>query len=285
MNELEQKKIIVPRIISHLNPVPADAVNDLMKQPLKDLEVILERLATKREQDQIQQDVQTQIDEMREASKKDGAWAHCLLKTRLNNKVLADTEANRQMMESLLQPHETPSSEIYATLAKQFPQKFAWSTPRPIQTDQEREAEFKKICREHWLSECDANRELHKKGVSVDAWAGCSSIERAQFQEEALRARQDYLIHHASPDELKAEANYQFQSEHAAAVKADVERREKFVADAQRGNYPVMPQVDSNGESMNAAFFRRLSTVDYPRFKNLVKRFGSAQVTERLRTS
>jgi hypothetical protein len=36
---------------------------------------------------------------------------------RLNNKVFADTDANRQMMESMLAPHEMPSASIYETVA------------------------------------------------------------------------------------------------------------------------------------------------------------------------
>src|SRR5262249_39508780 len=179
--------------------------------------------------------------------------------------------------------HESPSASIYETIALSYPQKFSWQTPKPIQTEAEREAEFTKICRENWLSECDANRELHRRGVALDAWVGCSEVERQRFQAEAAQARQDYLIHRATPGELKAEANYQFQTEHTAAVKADAERREKFVADAQRGLYPLLPTVNGRGETMNAAYLRKISTVDYQLFKALVNRHGTAQVTARLR--
>jgi hypothetical protein len=77
---------------------------------------------------------------------------------------------------------------------------------------------------------CAANEQLHKDGVGIEHWAGASGVERQQFQAETAQARRDYLIHHATPGELKAEANCQFQSDHAAAVQADAERRQKSVA-------------------------------------------------------
>src|ERR1700722_3398775 len=125
MNALETKKLVANRIVSHLTQVPANAMNELLKEPLASLEEILHKLATRLEREQITQDAQAQIDEMRAASRADGAWAHCLLKARLNGKVLADTEANRQMMEAMLAPHESPSSAIYETIALSYPTKFS----------------------------------------------------------------------------------------------------------------------------------------------------------------
>ena len=166
--ESEAKRVVVSRIVSHLPELPPNGVNELMQESLASLAEILEKLSTKREHEQIQQNAQAQIEELRRASAYDGAWAHCLLKARLNNKSLADTEANRTMMESLLAAHERPSSEIYVTFALSYPQKFSWTTPQPVKTAADREAEFQKLCREHSLSLCDANRELHRKSVSLE---------------------------------------------------------------------------------------------------------------------
>lgn len=94
-----------------------------------------------------------------------------------------------------------------------------------------------------------------------------SLVERQKFAAEAAQARQNYLINSATPDELKAEARYRFQTEHAAAVKEDSERREKFVADQQRGLYPSLPTVNGHGETMDASYFRKISTTDYNLFK------------------
>jgi hypothetical protein len=221
--------------------------------------------------------------EMRRESQREAAWIHCLIQTWLNGKRLVDVQANRDMLESMLNLGEEPSAAIYSTIAKQFPQKFTWETPRPVQTDAQRETEFAKTCRENFLSVCEANRQLHRDGVGIEHWAGASEVERQKFQAEAAQARQKYLINSATPDELKAEARYEFQTEHAAAVQADAERREKLVAEAQRGLYPVLPLVNGRGEAMDASYFRRISTTDYNLFKALVKRHGSAQITARLR--
>jgi hypothetical protein len=283
MNELEQKKLIINRIISHLPQAPANAVNEMMREPLASLEETLAKLATKREHERIQRDAQAQIDEMRRESAFEGAWAHCLVNVSLNGKKLADTEANKSMLESMLQPHETPSAAIYETIVKQYPHKFSFETPRKIKSAAECEAEFVKICRENLLSECDANRELHRKGVSLDAWAGASALERAKYQEEATRERQRFLIHDASPDQLRQEARYEFQTGREAAIQADAKRREELVAEAQRGLYAPLPAVNANGEVMDAKYFRRISTVNYELFRALVKRHGSSQITARLR--
>ena len=65
MNELETKKLVANRIVSHLTQVPANAITELMKEPLASLEEILDKLATRREHVQIKQDAQAQIDAMR----------------------------------------------------------------------------------------------------------------------------------------------------------------------------------------------------------------------------
>jgi hypothetical protein len=280
MNELDQKKIIIPRIISHLNPAPANAVNELLKQPLKDLEVILERLGTKCEHDQIKQHAQAQIDEMRAASRADGAWAHCLLKARLNGRVLADTEANRALMESLLAPHESPSAAIYETIALSYPQKFSWQTPKPVQTDAERRAEFNRFIREHKLSSCEANFTLFVQGAALENFARASQVEEAAYAQEATRDRQKYLLQ-APPSVLKAEAAYEFQTSHDAALREDAERRHQLLLNQQQ-HYPELPAT-INGEKIDAAYLRKLSTTSYPLFKQMVRKFGSGRITDRLR--
>jgi Mn-containing catalase len=47
MNELETKKLLIGRIVAHFNPVPANAVQELLSQSVGELEVILENLASK----------------------------------------------------------------------------------------------------------------------------------------------------------------------------------------------------------------------------------------------
>lgn len=283
MNPFDEKKLLVERILSYLKNPSNDTLQKLLQKNVVELESILGDAVTKEARAEANEKANQYAEAMRRESKLDGAWTHCLLQTWLNGRRLADIESNRQLLESMLQPHEEPSAAIYKTIALSHPTKFSWEFPPKTLTDAERRAEFEKTCRENYLSLCAANEQLHKDGVGIEHWACASEIERQRFQAEAAQARQKYLVNSASPDELKAEANYQFQTEHAAAVKEDAERREKFVADAQRGLYPILPTVNARGEPMDAAYFRKISTVDYQLFRALVKRHGSAQITARLR--
>jgi hypothetical protein len=130
MNE-QTKRIVVNRIISHLNPVPAGAANELLQQPLADLERILTKLADTREQENVEEEALARIQEAQTERAFDTAWGATLARVSLNGKRLCDVESNKQMFESLLQPHEKPSEAIYKTLALQFASKFSWETPQP----------------------------------------------------------------------------------------------------------------------------------------------------------
>ena len=62
--ELEAKRVIVSRIVSHLPQVPPNGANELMQESVGSLEEILSRLAAKSEREQIERDAQAQIEEM-----------------------------------------------------------------------------------------------------------------------------------------------------------------------------------------------------------------------------
>jgi hypothetical protein len=240
---------------------------------------------TKRERGQAAEQVKQHAEEMRRESRLEGAWTHALRNVWLKGKQrLVDADSNRAVMESLLQPHEEPSAALYSTIALTYPTKFAWETPQRRRTDADRLVEFARACRENDLSECAANQQLHKEGVGINAWAGASGLERAAFQAEAQATRQKFLINSASPSELKAEAVYQSQTERAVAVKAEADRQHQYVSQQQQGLYPILPTHSETGEALDARYFHRLSTLNFKLFKKLVKRYGTAQITEVLRT-
>jgi hypothetical protein len=83
---------------------------------------------------------------------------------------------------------------------------------------------------------------------------------------------------------LRAEAKYQSATEREIAVKAEADRQHQYVLSQQQGLYPILPTHNETGEALDARYFRRLSTLDFKLFKVLVKRFGTSQITERLRT-
>ncbi len=221
-------------------------------------------------------------DEMRRESQFEGAFVHACMAV-INNRRLSACDGNRAMFESLLNPGEEPSAKLYKALAEQYPTRFTWDAQQPQSTPQEQRKAFDAFVRENNFSGCEANFELFKRGASLENFGGASHTERAQYAHEAAQERQRFLIHDATPSELKAEARHEFQTEHVAAVRADAERREKLVAEAQRGLYPPLPMVNGRGDAVDAAYFRKISTTDYNLFKALVKRHGSAQITARLR--
>jgi hypothetical protein len=279
----QQKKVIIQRIISHLNQVPADAIQELLRQGLPNLTRMLDKLATTRDQGQVEDATLARAQEAIRASKLDHAWAYALLKVSLNGKYLQETEANKNILEGMLQPHEEPSPALYSTLLTQFSNQFSWMTtqPKPIQEDQRKA--FDAFVREHSLSSVDANFKLFQQGASAENFAGASGIERARYAAEAATARQHFLIHSATPQQLKEEARFQSAIEREIAVKAEADRQHQFVSQQQQGLYSTLPSHNQAGELMDSKYFRRLSTVDYPAFKLLVRKYGSAQITEVLR--
>jgi hypothetical protein len=284
MTELEQKALLVQRIIAHLNPVPANAVQELLGESFVDLQVILGKLAATKEQAQAKETAQAELREVLRQRAYDGAWALGLVRISLNGKRLADVESNRAMLESLLNPGEQPTTAIYNTFALQFPTKFSWELPRPKQTDADREAEFVKVCHENLLSLCDANRQMFKDGVALEHFAGASGVERAAFQAEAQAARQKFLINQASPTQLKQEAAWESQQNREQAQREEADRAHQFVSQAQAGLFPPLPATHAEtGEAIDARWLRKTSTVNFELFKRLCRRHGSAAVTSRLR--
>ncbi len=283
MKELEQKTLLVQRIIAHLNPVPADAVQNLLGQSLEELEIVLEKLVSVKALGDVEDAGQDQLREAQAQRASDAAWGLALAKVWLNGRRLCDVESNRQMLESLLNPGEHPTAAIYGTLALQFPTKFSWETPQAVKSAADREAEFVKVCHESLLSLCDANRQMFRDGVALENWAGASGLERAAFQAEAAQARQTFLINHATPDQLKAEARYQSATEHDAAVQAEADRRHQFVLSQQQGHYAALPSTNADGDVIDAAYLRKISTINFPLFKQLVKKHGAGNITSRLR--
>jgi hypothetical protein len=83
---------------------------------------------------------------------------------------------------------------------------------------------------------------------------------------------------------LKQEAAYESQVNREQAQREEADHQHQFVSQQQQGLYAPLPAVNSSGETMDSKYFRRISTVDYALFKQLVRKFGSAQITERLRT-
>jgi hypothetical protein len=281
MHQLDQKKLLIERIVPYLTGAPSDAGQRLLQKSISDLETILGDCITKKARAQAVEEAEQQIDAMRRESQLEGAFVHACMAV-INNRRLAACESNRAMLENLLNPGETASAKLYVALAEQFPTKFAWETPSAPVSKQDQRAAFELFVRENNLSSCEANFQLFKQGASIENFAGASQIERAQYAHEAAQARQKFLINKATPSELKIEAKYQSATERDIAVQEEAQRRHEFVL-SQQQHYPALPATNGNGETMDAAYFRKLSTINFALFKQLVKKHGSGNVTARLR--
>jgi hypothetical protein len=284
MHQLDQKKLLIERILPYLTGAPSDAVQRLLQQSVSDLEQILDDAITKKGRAQAAEQVKQHTDQMHRESRLEGSFAHACMAV-INNRRLSTCDGNRAMLESLLNPGEEPSAKLYVALAEQFPTKFAWETPQSKPTKEDQRAVFELFARQNNLSSVDANFNLFKQGASVEHFAGASGIERTQYANEQAQARQHFLIHDATPQQLKEEAQFQSATEREIAIKTEADRQHQFVAQKQAGLYSPLPTHNAQGEVMDGKYFKRISTLDYPLFKAMVRKHGSAQITERLRSA
>jgi hypothetical protein len=245
MHQLDQKKLLIERILPYLIGAPGDAAQRLLQQSVSDLEQILDDAITKKVQAQATERVKQHADEMRRESQSEGAWTHacCAL---ISGRRLALVQANRDLLESLLNPGEEPSAKLYIALARRYPQRFAWSSPPTTQSDEERRAEFALVCRQNNLSECIANEKLHKAGLGIEHWASANPAEEAAYAEQAALQRNKWLRTGASPLELKAEARYESQSQAAAnrQALADASLAAQKQRDQYAGYKPLPAHID-----------------------------------------
>jgi hypothetical protein len=245
MHQLDQKKLLIERILPYLIGAPADAVQRLLQKSVSDLEQILDNAITKKVQAQATEQVKQHADEMRLESQLEGAFVHAC-RTLINNRYLCSTDSNRAMLESLLNPGEDPSAKLYVALAEQYPTKFSWETPQAKPTKEDQRAAFERFVRENNLSSVDANFNLFKQGASVEHYAGASQAEQAARSAEAAREHQRWLRTKASPSELRAEARYETQNQTAATQQAyaDATLEAQKQRDQYAGYKPLPAHID-----------------------------------------
>src|ERR1700719_753788 len=112
MHQLDQKKLLIERIVPYLTGAPGDVVQRLLQQSVSDLEAILEDAITKKAQAQVAEQVKQHADEMRRESQLEGSFVHACMAV-INNRRLSTCDGNRAMLESLLNPGEEPTAKLY----------------------------------------------------------------------------------------------------------------------------------------------------------------------------
>ena len=245
MNVLDQKKLLIERIVPYLTGVPSDAVQRLLQQSVSDLAQILDDAITKKAQAQVAEQVKLHADEMRRESQREGSFVHACMAL-INNRRLSTCDGNRAMLESLLNPGEEPSAKLYVPLAEQYPTRFTWATPKAQPTKEDQRAAFEAFIRQNDLSNVDANFNLFKQGASVEHYAGASQAEQAARSAEAAREHQTWLRTKASPLELRAEARYETQTQLAASQQthADASLEAYKQRDQYAGYKPLPAHID-----------------------------------------
>jgi hypothetical protein len=143
----------------------------------------------------------------------------------------------------------------------------------------EQRQEFETICRQHSLSECEANFNVWRSTNSIAGLASASEAEIAQYRQEAISARNERLLQ-ADTRTLKTLARREGAETQttAAQQQADREFEAATIRDAAVG-YPSLPEL-WRGQKLNAEFIRR---ADVSTLKFLRQRFGTAAIDARLR--
>jgi hypothetical protein len=236
-----------------------------------------------------------------------------IFRTPVNGRVAIDNQANRSIIAGWA--HEDQGEQItpawFTKVLREQPQlarQISWHSadvldpPKRRQQEANQESEdretFNAFARENGFSEVEANVQLAKsvlgsgfnshqlsEAVSSNALnlTQASPVELEQFRQEAAEQRQDYLVNHASPQELRqaarqesAQRRTQAQQQHAAQ---QVQIREQ--AEASIG-YAVLPETDRDGNKIDRAYLLKLADVDIRKYKQLCNFHGMANVTARL---
>jgi hypothetical protein len=183
--------------------------------------------------------------EMRRESQREGSFVHACRAT-INNRRLSPCDSNRTMLESLLNPGETPSTKLYLALAEQFPDRFTWENPKVQPTKDEQRAEFHAFVSKNNLSSCEANFESFKRGASIENFASASQAEEVAYAEQTALQHSKWLRTEASPLELRAEARYEAHVQAATSqhAQADASLQAQKQRDQYAGSKPLPAHID-----------------------------------------
>jgi hypothetical protein len=158
---------------------------------------------------------------------------------------------------------------------------------------------------EHRSLECEANRQLitdvlgNYESVEevVSALGNQLTIDQKLADEEAAKRqqaadahaaqqqkeRQNYLRNHASPMELRQAARAASEQRRIEAQQAEEARQAAAREIAASGFDPIPEFKRVTGEKLDSQCFIRLSNTDIGKFRNMIRRYGAAQIRKALR--
>ena len=229
-----------------------------------------------------------------------------ILRTPVNGKVAIDNQANRTILIGWLQEDQgeqiTPA--WFKKVLSEQPQlvsQLTWQSADILDPAKRRAEEhrvFHDFCRDNGFSECESNRTLVKSvlGQGYDrhtlaqavqsnalSLAQASPEELAQFRQEAITLHNQYLSGLDIPTlrKMAREAGARGQ----APVALDETQRVRAAEEKFYGTgYPVLPDellIEGREELIDSSYIKRCSKET---LRLLMKRYGSDQVNEALRT-
>lgn len=203
---------------------------------------------------------------------------------------LRDSIANRKIIISWLTLDEIPSAQWFESVLKENPslkESLSWEPIRSAEWQravesrelEQDKATFEKVRREHNLSGCKANFDLWRASHSLGGMVSANAEELSEYQQERIDQHNQVLLN-APLSKLRATVRIEGESRQQADHKnaSDEQLRSAKERDGYLG-FPALPN-EYNGQKLNAVFLRACSAET---LKFLSKKFGSSQVTARLR--
>jgi hypothetical protein len=288
MNDVAERRRLIDRILRL--PGNTYPVSELEKYPVTQLQGYLNKLAARTIPPDIAAAISQATAADQEAALAQKAAAEQVKQdwildgicaTPINGRTAPNTESVRKMILGWLNPGEELSVAWFKRVLAEnpalgdqiFPQKLANIGPS---FDKET---FAKMCREHQRSECEANFDMWCRTHSIAGLIPASPEELEAYRKEAILSAAD------NPVALRKIANQEFANR---VPEAEKQAQRDANAQAQRDavlGFPPLPYEYPfpgrlHGQKLDAAFIRSCP----PEIQKLLtRRFGSAQLTARLR--
>jgi hypothetical protein len=129
----------------------------------------------------------------------------------------------------------------------------------------------------------DLSGQLAVNQSMADDEAAKKQQQQIQLQQQQIQQRQDYLRNHASPLELRQAARAESEQRRIEAQQTEEARQAAVREIAASGFDPIPERNQVTGEKLDSQYFIRLSNTDIGKFRNMIRRYGAAQITNALR--
>jgi len=133
---------------------------------------------------------------------------------------------------------------------------------------------FAALCRQHGLSECDANFHLFRSTHSISGLAPASQEELVKFEQDRIETHNDALLR---MDHGQLKARVREESEARQQETRDDQAGRELESARQRDQYgncrPLPPEITANAIKASSA----------AQLKQWIRIYGSYQITTRLR--